>query len=154
MCFVCGSRLYAIFEKNLIMKTLTILAVLVLFSLSTQAQFSEDKALYLQKVEKYRRMKNTGQALTIGGSAAMILGIVMLSNVETTYHSNGQTTTSGNVGGGVALYLLGGCAVGAGVPLWIVGGISKGKYERKLQSVTVRLNTTPQSAGLSFRYRF
>lgn len=150
-------RTYArffIFEKNLIMKTLTILAVLLFFSFTSYAQFSEDKALYLKKVEKYRRMKSTGQALTLGGSAAMIIGVVMLANVETTYNSYGQATTSGNVGGGVALYLLGGCAVGAGVPLWIVGGINKGRYERKLQTVSVRLNTSPQNTGLTLNYRF
>jgi hypothetical protein len=140
------------------MKTLSILAALVFFSLSCGAQIDEDKALYMRKAEKYRKMKNTGQLLTFGGSAMMVIGLVMISNATstTTYNSYGQTTTSsGNVGGGLALYLLGGCSVGAGVPLWIVGGINKGRYERKLQqTMTVGINAAPQNRGLVLRYRF
>jgi hypothetical protein len=128
------------------------------FSLSCVAQIDEDKALYIQKFEKYRRMKNTGQLLTFGGSAMMVIGIVMFSNATESTYTNGygQTTTStgGNVGGGVAMYLLGGCAVGAGVPLWIVGGINKGRYERKLQTVSLTLNSSPQNRGLGILYRF
>ncbi|HEY0771299.1 MAG TPA: hypothetical protein VGD31_13295, partial [Sphingobacteriaceae bacterium] len=135
-------------------KTLTIVLVLVSFAFTCTAQIDEEKALYIQKAEKYRRMKNTGQILAIGGTVMMVTGIVMLSNVETTTNSYGQTTTTGNVGGGVALYLLGGCAVGAGVPLWIVGGINQGRYERKLQTVSVSLNVSPRSTGIGLRYRF
>jgi hypothetical protein len=136
------------------MKILTVLLVLVCFAFHTAAQIDEEKALYLHKAEKYRRMKSTGQILTIGGTVMMVAGIVTLSNVETTTTGYGQTTTTGNVGGGIAMYLLGGCAVGAGVPLWIVGGINKGKYERKLQSVSVSLKVTPRSNGIGIRYRF
>lgn len=139
------------------MKTLTILTAFLLFSISSFAQIDEEKALYMQKFEKYRRMKNTGQVLTFGGSAMMVIGIVMISNAaETTYtNSYGQTTSTGSgVGGGLAMYLLGGCAVGAGVPLWIVGGINKGRYERKLQTVSLTFNTSPQNRGLGIRYRF
>jgi hypothetical protein len=136
------------------MKTLTLLLVLCAFAFNCAAQIDEEKALYIQKAEKYRRMKNTGQILTFGGSVMMVVGIVMISNVETTTNSYGQTTQTGNVGGGLAMYLLGGCAVGAGVPLWIVGGINTGKYERKLQSVSVTMNVSPRSNGIGIRYRF
>jgi hypothetical protein len=138
------------------MKTLTLLTVLFFFALSCGAQIDEDKALYMQKFEKYRRMKNTGQLLTFGGSAAMVIGIVMISNAaETSYSSSGQpTSTGGNVGSGVAVYLLGGCAVGAGIPLWIVGGINKGRYERKLKTVSMAFNSSPQNRGLAIRYKF
>ena len=136
------------------MKTLTILFVLVAFAFNCAAQIDEDKALYIQKAEKYRRMKNTGQVLTFGGSVMMVVGVVMLSNLETTTNSYGQSTTTGNVGGGIAMYLLGGCAVGAGVPLWIVGGINKGRYERKLQSVSLTMNVSPRNNGVGIRYRF
>src|SRR5687767_2608744 len=114
------------------MKILTLLIAFILCSATTYAQLDEDKALYLKKVEKYRKMKGTGQLLTFGGSAMMIIGIVMISNsAETTYNSYGQQqTTSNNAGGGIALYFLGAGALGAGIPLWIVGGINKGRYER------------------------
>ena len=138
------------------MKIVTILIAFILFSITCGAQINEEKALYMQKFEKYRRMKNTGQLLTFGGSAMMVIGIVMISNAaEPTYNSYGQTTSSGsNVGGGLAMYLLGGCAVGAGVPLWIVGGINKGRYERKLNQVSLTFNSAPQNRGLGIRYRF
>jgi hypothetical protein len=137
------------------MKILTVLLILSGFAFNCAAQIDEEKALYIQKAEKYRRMKTTGQVLTFGGTVMSIVGFVMLSNVETTTNSYGQTVTTGNVGGGIALYLLGSCAVGAGVPLWIVGGINQGRYERKLQnSMTVSLNISPQSNGLGIRYRF
>lgn len=139
------------------MKSLTLLTALLVFSLSCGAQIDEEKALYMQKFEKYRRMKNTGTALTFGGSAMMVIGIVMISNAAESSYTNsyGQTTTTGdNVGGGLAMYLLGGCAVGAGVPLWIVGGINKGRYERKLKTVSLTLNSSPQNRGMGIRYRF
>ena len=136
------------------MKTLTILFILIAFAFTCAAQIDHEKALYIEKAEKYRRMKSTGQILTVGGSVMMVAGIVMLSNLETTTNSYGQTTTTGNVGGGIAMYLLGGCAVGAGVPLWIVGGINKGRYERKLQSVSVSLKVSPRNNGVGIRYRF
>lgn len=136
------------------MKTLTVFIILTAFSFTCAAQIDEEKALYIQKAEKYRRMKNTGQILSVGGTVMMVAGIVMLSNVETTTNGYGQTTTTGNVGGGVALYLLGGCAVGAGVPLWIVGGVSQAKYERKLRTVLLTLNVSPRTNGVGIRYRF
>lgn len=136
------------------MKILVVALILSAFAFNSFAQIDEEKALYIQKAEKYRRMKNTGQILAIGGTVMMVAGIVTLSNVETTTNGYGQTTTTGNVGSGIAMYLLGGCAVGAGVPLWIVGGINKGKYERKLQSVSVSLRVTPRSNGIGIRYRF
>jgi hypothetical protein len=137
------------------MKTLTILTAFILFSLNCGAQIDEEKALYMEKFEKYRRMKNTGQVLTFGGSAMMVIGIVMISNAaEASYNSYGQTSTGSNAGGGLAVYLLGGCAVGAGVPLWIVGGINKGRYERKLKTVSLSFNSSPQNRGLGIRYKF
>ena len=141
------------------MKLLTILIASVLFSVTCGAQINEEKALYMQKFEKYRRMKNTGQILTFGGSAMMVIGIVMISNAaESSYNSYGGSSynsqSSGNAGGGIAMYLLGGCAVGAGVPLWIVGGINKGRYERKLNEVSLTFNSSPQNRGLGIRYRF
>jgi hypothetical protein len=141
-------------HKKSHMKTLTLLIVLLSFAFHCNAQYRDDKELYMQKVEKYRRMKTTGQGLTFGGSVMMVVGIAMLSNVETTTNAYGQTTSTGNVGGGVAVYLLGVGALGAGIPLWIVGGINKGRYERKVQAVSVRLNMTPQSNGFAIRYKF
>jgi hypothetical protein len=121
------------------------------------AQASFDKALYQEKFEKYHRMKKTGTTLTLLGTALSVVGIVTIANTSTTTtytYGSPKTTVDGNPGLGIAAYLGGSICVGIGVPLWIVGGINKGKYERKLQSLNVGANITPQGGGLTFRYRF
>src|SRR3954462_4180770 len=114
-----------------------IVAIVCSITVQCVVQFDQDKALYLAKYEKYRKMKSTGRTLTLGGSVLMIAGIATIANstYTTTYNSYGnpQTTSSGNPGAGLAAYLIGAAGLGAGIPLWIVGGVSKGKYERKLQ---------------------
>jgi hypothetical protein len=140
------------------MKIFALLTFLLFTSLQTFAQQDADKLFFLKKSEKYRKMRNTGATLTVGGSILMVVGIVTLLNstitTTSTYGSPGQTTTTGNPGGGFAAYLIGAAGVGAGVPLWIVGGISHGKYERKLQSLSAGVNVSPQASGLRLTYRF
>jgi hypothetical protein len=136
------------------MKTLTILTILIAFSISCHAQVQKEKFLYLAKAEKYRKMKTTGQILTFAGSAMFVTGIVLMANsAEQSVSQSGQTPSSGSFGAGVAVYLLGIGGVGAGVPLWIIGGVNKGRYERKLESVSVRLNVSQQNTGFAIRYK-
>lgn len=140
------------------MKTLITFSFLFLFVLNCVAQIDEQKLLYLQKTEKYRKMKNTGRILTITGGALFIAGIVTLANSSTTTYTNsyGQTTTntSANYGKGLAAYLLGTAGVGAGVPLWIVGGHAQRKYQRKLDAMTLSINSTGRERRLGLVYRF
>jgi hypothetical protein len=143
---------------NPIMKLLFVIIFALFISLQAFSQAADDEIFFRQKVEKYHRMKKTGQTLTLLGSVLSVVGIVTLSNSTTTTTSNGygpsQTTTSGNPGAGVAAYLVGTACVGAGVPLWIVGGVSQGKYERKLNALTIGARVIPHGGGLTLRYRF
>jgi len=123
-------------------------------SLAIQAKAQEhDKLFYLKKSEKYRKMRNTGAILTVIGSGLMIGGVVTMANApENNSYYNGQNTPSKEAVNGLLMYLGGAAAVGAGVPLWIVGGINHGRYERKFQSASGRLELLPN--GLKFTYRF
>lgn len=122
------------------------------------AQHNDEKLFYLQKAEKYRRMKSTGTVLTTTGTIAAIVGIVMMANstYTTTTNSYGQpvtTSTDGNAAGGALTFLAGSAALGAGVPLWIVGAHAQKKYQRKLDGLALRMNVNQQSAGLTLAWR-
>lgn len=139
------------------MKTLLLLIFLFGIGVSTYAQQDPERMQYLQKVEKYHRMKRTGQTLTVLGSVLSVVGFVTMlnSSYETTTNQYGtQTTSSGNPGAGLAAYLVGSACVGAGVPLWIVGGVNEGKYQRKLNALNVGAKINRDGAGLTLRYRF
>jgi hypothetical protein len=141
------------------MKHLLVFIFILFVSLPAFSQAAnDDYKLYLSKVEKYSRMKRTGQTLTVLGSVLSVAGIVIMSNATTTTTYNGygspQTTTDGNAAAGAAAYLVGSACVGVGVPLWIVGGVSKGRYERKLNDLTMGAKVSPQGAGVTLRFRF
>jgi hypothetical protein len=144
-------------EKNiLVMKTLTLLLSFVLFTaLQTYAQIDSEKLLYLEKAEKYRKMKGTGRGLVIIGSAAAVIGLVtMMSATDPAPSGYGsQTSSTGKAESGAVIYLLGNVAAGVGVPLWIVGGVNEGRYNRKADALAVRMNINPQGGGVSFSYR-
>lgn len=122
------------------------------------AQINPQRALYIEKSEKYRRMKNTGVTLTGLGSVMFVVGVATLinSSTTTTYTSGGgmQTSSTGNVEGGIAAYLIGVGCLGAGIPLWIVGGVNHGRYERKLEQLDVGFNLKPNNVGVRLAYRF
>jgi hypothetical protein len=140
------------------MKTLLLFTFLVFLGAQAYAQQDPERMQYLQKVEKYHRMKRTGTTLTLMGSVLSVVGMVtiMNSSYETTYSSYGspQTTSSRNPEAGIAAYLVGSACVGAGIPLWIVGGVNEGRYQRKLDALTVGASLNRGSAGLTLRYRF
>jgi hypothetical protein len=140
------------------MKYLFIVIFILFISCRTFAQAADERYEYHQKLEKYSRMKKTGQTFVVLGSVLSIAGFVIMANstTTTTYSGYGspQTTTDGNPAAGAAAYLIGSAFVGAGVPLWIVGGVQKGKYERKLDALSVGASVSPQGAGLTLRFRF
>jgi hypothetical protein len=135
------------------MKALFLLLFILSMTIHAHAQIDKDRLFYLQKVEKYRRMKNTGTILTVTGGILFVVGLVTLSNVETTSNGYGQTsTTSGNPAGGAVAFVVGSAGLGAGIPLWIVGSHARDKWQRKLDGVTVGLKINPQGAGLTVRF--
>lgn len=140
------------------MKHFFFVVFLLFIGAQTFAQMNSDKMLYLQKIEKYHRMKRTGTTLTVLGSALSVVGLVTLLNSSTTTTSNGygpsQTSTDGNPGAGLAAYLVGSACVGVGIPLWIVGGVNEGRYQRKFDDLTIEAGVAPQGGGFTLRYRF
>ena len=140
------------------MKVLVLLSFSLFTVISSFAQHDPDKLFYFAKAEKYRRMKNVGTALTIGGSVLAIGGIVTLANSTDSNRTTGSTAANvndvGNVLIGGAVYLMGVGCLGAGIPLWIVGARNERKYDRKLADLSVKFHVDPQRSGLTFIYRF
>lgn len=137
------------------MKIIVLLVFLFSLTANCYAQVDPQKLLYVKKSEKYRKMKNTGRGLAVVGSILFIAGVVTLSNVTYVYNSSGAATVaSGNPEQGVLMFLGGMAGLGAGIPLWIVGGHQQGKYEAKMNSLSLRINANPQNKGLTFTYRF
>lgn len=137
------------------------IVLLVLFSFvtlqSSFAQMDSEKLLYLEKVEKYRRMKSTGKTLTVGGGILFVAGLVTLANSTSETYYNGSyysTTTTGNPEAGALMYILGNVGLGAGIPLWIVGKNNYRKYSNKLESLSVGIQANPQVAGVALTYKF
>ncbi len=136
------------------MKLLLLLSFFLFTVISSFAQHDPDKLLYFAKAEKYRRMKNAGTALTIGGSVLAIVGIVTIANNGTAGSTAAKVENVDNVLIGAAVYLMGLGSLGAGIPLWIVGAHSERKYNRKLEDISVKFHVDPQRSGLTFTYRF
>jgi len=132
------------------MKLLTF-SLLFLITIQSFAQENPNKLPDLAKMEKYRKMKNTGVALTALGSVLVVVGFVTMNN--STYNIwTGEET--GNFDAGAVTFLIGAGGLGSGIPLWIVGAHNQRKYKNKVEGISVRLNSNPQSRGLTLTYRF
>jgi hypothetical protein len=132
------------------MKSIVLILFFFSFSIACYSQVDPQKMLYIKKAEKFRRMKGTGCVLTVIGAGLFITGVVKTVDAINTYNSTGATSDEP-----VGLYFLGGAAgLGAGIPLWVAGGYKQRKYEKKLQSLSVRINTNQQNRGLTLTYRF
>lgn len=114
-------------------------------------QHSREKIDYFKKVEKYRRMKNGGMTLTIMGSVLLVAGTITVLNstVDEVFYTESKTADAG-----VACLVAGHISLAAGIPLWIVGANNHKKYFQKVQQLSVKINSTPQSQGLTLMYRF
>ena len=139
-------------------KTIVIVCLLLLVTFRMYAQVDSEKALYLTKVEKYRKMKNAGSALTVVGGIMLVTGVVILANstIETIDYGNGvtETNTTGHPVTGVLVAFGGAASLGAGIPLWTIGSRKQKQYENRLQGLSARFNVNPQSSGLTLTYRF
>lgn len=101
------------------------------------------------------RMRNTGRALTIGGGALALGGIILMNNADELYYTS-TSTPQGTVEEGDPKGALGVLMTVTGVGAMIPGVIfwSKGqkKYNRYLEQQSVSLNAGAR--GLSLRYSF
>lgn len=142
------------------MKTRTILTFCLLLSIAFRmyAQIDSEKALYLTKVEKYRKMKGTGSALTLIGGIMLVTGVVVLANssIETIDYGNGvtETNTTGHPVTGFLVAFGGAASLGTGIPLLTIGSRKQKQYENRLHGLSARLHASPQSGGMTLTYRF
>ncbi|MEO7991746.1 MAG: hypothetical protein ABI663_19490 [Chryseolinea sp.] len=136
------------------MKILIPLFVILFLTFQCYGQVDPQKLKYLQKTEKYRRMKNTGRAITVIGGVLLVTGIVTITNSIKAYNNGSPTYSAGDTQKGFLEYLGGLAGLGAGIPLWAVGGHNQKKYEQKLQDLSVRFNASPQNRGFTITYRF
>jgi hypothetical protein len=116
----------------------------------TQQNSHSLKLDYVAKVEKYRKMRGAGAALTVVGSILSIAGTVTAVNNMYIFD---ESQNSAYVAGTVCA-LAGYGMLGAGIPLWIVGGVQHKKYSTKLQELSVKINSAGPAPGLTLRYRF
>jgi len=107
---------------------------------------------YVGKIEKYRKMRGAGAALTVIGSILSVAGTVTaVNNMGDMFVDDGNDSA---LAAGTVCALAGYGMLGAGIPMWIVGGVQHKKYSTKLQELSLKINATPQSQGITLSYRF
>ena len=98
-----------------------------------------------------------GKTLTIAGGVLLVGGIALVSTADALYYnsttSNGTTTESGDIKGGIGVLLIAG-GVGMIVPGVIIWTKSKKKYNRYLKEHPQSLNIQSGSNGLGVVYIF
>lgn len=140
------------------LRKIIILAFLGLITFQFSWSQQNNAALYQQKVESYKKMKNTGIGLTIGGIASTMIGIALVSSAEweTTSTEYGTNTTSSDPAAFGGLLLIGG-GVSVSIPgiiLTSIGGKKSKEYQSKLERLDVGINYQPTNKGLILSYRF
>jgi hypothetical protein len=136
------------------MKTLFLLTFLLFTGIQSYAQQQPDPALYQQKVDSYKKLRNTGAGLAIGGSVLIVLSTIASESLGGSDASPMQNLKEGYFNGGSIACMLGAAAITVGAPLWIVGGVNHAEYSRKLRDFTVGLKLNPSRAGLTVTCRF
>ena len=130
--------------------------VLVAFAFKSIAQDNNQKSVYIQKMEKFQRMKTGGTVMIAAGAVLAIVGISNISSAEYHYdpYTGQRVTNDPKAVSGAFMFLGGFTLLGGGIPLAIVGSKQKNKYERKIQALTLNLNVGPQRQGLTLAYKF
>jgi hypothetical protein len=128
-----------------------LLAFILLVCTQSFGQQNQEKLEYFNKVEKYRKMKNTGATFTVLGGALMIIGGVTMYNSTFNIWTGEE---SGNWEAGATAYIFGVAGLASGIPLWVVGAHNQRKYNQKLQGLSVRIDSRSQATGLTLSYRF
>jgi hypothetical protein len=136
------------------MKNLILIFILTVPMLKGYGQIDSEKALYIQKAEKFKKMKNTGTALTVAGGILTVVGFVTILNSSITTYDDGYgnvtTTTEGHPVAGTLALTFGHAGLGAGIPLWVIGKNNEQKYNHKLEGISVKFNFNRQIAGVTF----
>lgn len=128
-----------------------LITLVVLVTTQSVAQQNPEKLDYVNKVEKYRNMKNTGATLTvIGGVLAVIGAATMYSSSYNMWTGEG----AGTLQTGAITTVAGIAGLGSGIPLLCIGTHFQKKYSAKLEGLSVRVNANARSTGLTLSYRF
>lgn len=135
------------------MKKLVLIVILLVPFLNGYSQIDTEKALYIQKAQKFKKMKDTGAVLTVGGGILTVVGFITAMNSSITTVDNGYgnvtTTTQGHPVAGFLALTLGHAGLGAGIPLWIIGKNKERQYNQKLEGVSLKLNLNKKVAGFT-----
>jgi hypothetical protein len=101
------------------------------------------------------RMRNAGRALTLGGIAFAIGGIVLMNNADELYYSSTTSTygdtEEGDIKGALGVVMLT-TGIGMTVPGIILWSKGQKKYKRTLERESVSLRTG--RAGVTLAYSF
>lgn len=143
-------------------KIVTILAVLLQMSLLGHAQYysnpelSADQKEALRKVEQYAKVKGTGVKLLVGGAAATITGVVLMSNAEFYTDNMGNLVSDDpNFGRGFfAILLVGVPLIATGTTLTAIGASKEKSYMRKLDHLSVSYFNQHGANGFRLAYNF
>jgi hypothetical protein len=129
-------------NQNTVKKIICLLfAIAMMVGTQSFAQQNPEKPDYFNQVEKYRKMKNTGAAVTV-------IGAVLIFSVPIIVYGNGDLQTA------AVVTVVGIAGLGSGIPLYAVGKNNERTYKEKLQGLSVRFNTNYRSTGLTLSYRF
>lgn len=123
--------------------------LLILVLLSATKSFAQQNSQQLddfKKAEQARKMKNGGATLAVLGGILMIAGGLTIRNDIRTGEGSAET--------GAILFVLGIGGIASGIPIMAVGARNQKKYREKSDGLSVRINTTPRSAGLTLSYNF
>jgi hypothetical protein len=134
-------------------KLLFLLAFLISIVHVSPAQFSEQKMLYLKKVKTYKKMRNIGVSMIGLGVIGTVAGISVISN-EIKNDRNNIPVDDSRVSLGLTCIVLGVPLTAGGMVVGLIGHHKVKKYMHKMEGVTLNLNYSPQSQGLTLRYTF
>ncbi|PIB37106.1 hypothetical protein BFP72_17690 [Reichenbachiella sp. 5M10] len=147
------------------MKNLLLLALLLFFGLTSQAQYQENHVSSvspaqkeaLRKVAQYSKLKRTGFTMLAAGAVVTIASAVVISSADWYYDSYSQqymTDSESAVYGVVGLVYLGIPLIAGGTTLAIIGNAKEKKYLRRLDNLNVSFFNHQGANGFQLVYNF
>jgi hypothetical protein len=136
------------------MKIVALLCLTILPCVRALAQQKEDPLFFLEKIEKYRKMKNTAIALTVTGTVLSVIGVMVDLNTPPPKSHVTKTKGSFEVNVPNIFYTTGAACLGTGIPIWAVASTKGKRYLHQYESISAQLVFTTQSSGIKLTYRF
>jgi hypothetical protein len=137
------------FIKREIMKTLILVSLLTVFSLSINAQ-GRSSTLYVDAYNRDKKMERIGTVLTVIGGVTLFVGNVLYWKV---YNEGANGEPSGNKVNTYRGVMIGGLGLMAvGIPLWAIGK-SKERHIR-IDVELVKFKGLASANGIGLKIRF